>query len=111
MGWLRAMRSNQVKEPSLPTTTCSSTPPGRGKVRQPGGGQASECREVRGGEQLAPLCSPSPLPTWTAESATFVPTDKASKKKLNSSHDWAKESSEKEQREATAHIDAMKETS
>lgn len=45
MGWLRAMRSNQVKEPSLPTTTCSSTPPGRGKVRQPGGGQASECRE------------------------------------------------------------------
>ena len=93
-----------------------------GSARQPGGGQASERREeaagasgrracgVRGSRWPPPwpsLRSPSPLPAPIAEGTMSAPTAKASKKELNSNHDGADETSEKEQQEAIEHIDEV----
>ena len=53
------------------------------------------------------LLSPSPLPPRPRSSTMSAPAAKVSKKELNSNHDGADETSEKEQQEVIEHIDEV----
>lgn len=81
--------------------------------RAPGGGGRTERapRVWREGKPLpAPFAFPSlplPAPPPTRSSTMSAPAAKVSKKELNSNHDGADETSEKEQQEAIEHIDEV----
>lgn len=77
--------------------------------RRPDRASARACG-VRGSRCPPPspsLLSPSPLPPRPRSSTMSAPAAKVSKKELNSNHDGADETSEKEQQEAIEHIDEV----